>query len=490
MRGVAHVSAHGGRASLAGVLRLDDIQAGRVGFYDSYNDPLANAQSAFAARAQLSVSLEHRSQAGTRTGFSAWLRYEAFRERVNFTGYLERGRLRPDRVGNGDLIEQENRDFDLGARLFHRSPRFTPRPWLSGTFEAGMSFRLNLIDQAQNLLQSDNETWDKRVDASIRGADIGLYGDADWRITKYLHLRGGIRADVLFYDVDDRLGNLGASFLRETHFLGFRRTALGVAWGPRLTVEVEPRPWMTLSIAYGEGYRSPQPRLLGEGENAPFAKVRSVEGGVRLRLLGERLNASAAGYATFLSSDLAFDPGEGRLEKIGPTTRAGIAAHLLMRPWPWALASISVTWVHATLDAPPPATAENPAPPFVAGQLLPYVPPVVVRADLGIERDFATLRGRALGGRAGLGLTFLSPRPLPYGERADPVVLLDLSTSLRWWFLELGVQLFNVVGRQYAAVEYSFVSDWGTTSVPSRVPARHISAGPPLTVMGTLGLHF
>ena len=55
---------------------------------------------------------------------------------------------------------------------------------------------------------------------------------------------------------------------------------------------------------------------------------------------------------------------------------------LIARPWPWAVLALSITWVHATLDEPPPATPQNPTPAFQPGQLLPYVPPVVVRRRL------------------------------------------------------------------------------------------------------------
>ncbi|MCA9611181.1 MAG: TonB family protein, partial [Myxococcales bacterium] len=42
------VLAHGSRARLAGFLRRDDVQAGRVGFYESYDYPTAEAQSGLA----------------------------------------------------------------------------------------------------------------------------------------------------------------------------------------------------------------------------------------------------------------------------------------------------------------------------------------------------------------------------------------------------------------------------------------------------------
>ncbi|TAK23840.1 MAG: TonB-dependent receptor [Myxococcaceae bacterium] len=491
-RATAHFAGYGARAGLAGVLRRGDVEQGRVDFYGAYPDPSASAQSALSTRAQASVALERRSDRGALTTFAAWFARTDFRSRVNFTGYTQRSRVRPDWVGRGDLIEQANGDTGFGALASHRTPRYELTPWWSAAFEGGVGVRYDLIEQAQNLLQApQNETWDRRVDATLRASDIGLYLDADLRITRAVRVRGGVRADVLHYDIDDRLGNFTPAFQRESHIVGFRRTALGLALGPRATVEVSPFGWLKLFASYGEGYRSPQARQLEEGEGAPFARVRSVEAGFHARTTDgrERLSFRGAAYATYLSTDLAFDPQEGRLEPIGPTRRVGLVGHLIARPWPWALASLSVTWVYATLEAPPPATAANPSPPYTPGQLLPYVPPVVARADARVERDLVRIRGHALVGRAGAGFTFLSPRPLPFGQFADPVALLDVSASVRWRAVEAGVECFNLLDARYAATEYSFASDWQTRTVPSRVPARHLSAGPPLTALGTLTLH-
>ena len=489
--GVALVAGYGGRASLAGVLRRDDVDAGRVGFYDSYRDPSANAQSASASRALAGVKLERTGAAGEQTSLSAWLGWVDFRARENFTGYLQRSRVNPTWMGRGDLIEQANQDFGLGARAEHRTARFSPLEWLTGQVEFGLSWTAHRIEQQQNLLQAPlNETWDRRVAAAIRQLDIGIYADADLRLTRFLRLRGGVRADVLTFDVDDALGNVPSTFKKATHLAGYRRTAVGVAVGPRVTLEGLPTTWLGVSASYGEGYRSPQALQLAEGDSAPFTKVRGFEGGVNVHPWGERLKVTAAGYATFLSSDLAFDPGEGALERIGSTTRRGFVTHAVVRPWDWFLGSVSVTYVRATLDAPPPASAANPVPPFREGQLLPYVPPVVVRADTSVQRVVASLGGFPLKGRIGAGFSFLSSRPLPYGRFAEPVALLDVSASSQWRSVELQVDVFNVIGSRYAATEYSFASDWRTTELPSLLPARQFSAGAPRTALVSLGLSY
>jgi outer membrane receptor protein involved in Fe transport len=304
-------------------------------------------------------------------------------------------------------------------------------------------------------------------------------------------LRAGVRADTLYFDVNDRLGNLTSIFNPQTHLPGYRRTALGVAYGPRTSVEFTPIQQLSVAAAYGEGYRSPQPLQLQEGENAPFTKVRGGEVGGRWRPLGDdRLLVTGALYWTALSNDLAFDPQEGRLEETGPTTRKGCVVHAVARPAAGLLASVSATYVRATLDEPPPPTAEDPNPQFVSGQRLPYVPPLVLRADLSASRPVTQVRSAPLVARGGLGFTALSSRPLPFERSADPVALLDLSAGVTWRTIDLGLEVFNALDSAYAASEFSFVSNWGHDAIPSRSPARHFAAGAPRTVLMSIGVGF
>lgn len=483
-----HVAAYAGRAGIAGVLRRDDILAGRAGFLDAYPDPTARSQSAAASRAQLALSVERTDDDGSQKSAALWAALSGFRSRLNFTGYTQRSRENPDWVGRGDLIEQSNDDLSLGARFAYRTRRYKPLRWLIGQLALGAELQTSRIEQQQSLLAApQNEIWDRRVDADVAITGAGAHVDGLLAAGRFARLRGGFRADVLLFDVDDRLGNFIPANREETHLEGFRRTAAGVAWGPRATLEVDPLPWLRVSASYGRGYRSPQARQLEEGESAPFATVHSYELGATLRTAD--VSATFAAYETRLSYDLAFDAAEGRLDRIGPTTRRGLVAYLLGRPAPWLTAAVSATFVHATLDSPPPATPENPTPPYVEGQQLPYVPPVVVRTDLSATRAIAQILGEPLTLRAGLGTTFLSPRPLPYAQLAKPVFVADASLSARRGFLELGVEAQNLLDARYADVEYSFVSSWSTTSIPSALPARHIAAGPPLTVIGSATLH-
>lgn len=482
--------AYGARASLAGVLRAADIESGAVGFYDRYDDRVAQAQSALAVRFLLGATLEHRGENGERTQATLWTSYDDFRLQESFTGYTQRSEVMPEWVGRGDLIEQRNETISVGLRALHRTETVSIFDWLRGSIELGLASRADVIEQRQNLLSPpQNETWDQRVDASITGADVGAWADLDVAITEYVRVRGGLRADALYYDVDDRLGNFIPAFRRDTYIVGFRRSAFGIAAGPRASIEVRPIRELALMIAYGEGYRSPQARLLNDGESAPFTKVRSGDVGFRLELGdAHELSVTGTAFYTHLSSDVIFEPEEGRLDPIGPSTRMGGVLSARVQPLPWLLGAISVTYVRATLDEPPPASAADPTPAFQPGSLLPYVPPWVVRADLGAHERLFDLDGAPVKGRVGLGFSFLSPRPLPFGQEAAPVALLDASIGVSWRWLSLNVDAFNVFDTRWSATELYFASDWRPSEPASRLPARHISAGAPLTILATLGV--
>ncbi|MCB9620929.1 MAG: TonB-dependent receptor [Sandaracinus sp.] len=485
------VLAHGSRARLAGFLRRDDVQAGRVGFYESYDYPTAEAQSGLAMRGVIAYEATNRQADGGNTQLGLWIGHDVFRLQANYTGFVERSRTNPDWVGRGDLVEQQNRTSSIGANARWRSRVYRPISWVNATVETGLSARLDAIDQAQRLIQApQNTTWDERVDATIHAADVGVYLDLDLAVTDWVELRGGVRADVLFYEVDDRLGNFIPDFREDSYLLGYRRSAFGVAASPRASLTIKPTRFLSVLGSYGEGFRSPQARTLEDGETAPFSKVRSADAGVRLKL-DDVVEARLVGYWTRLSDDVAFDPAEGRLERVGATRRAGGVLHVVTRPTSWLVGSMSVTYVDAELLEPPPPSADDPRPAFTKGQNLPYVPPWVVRADVGVQHALSPQLGRhPLRGRAGVGLTYLSPRPLPYSAEASPFTVIDASAGFGWGPVELSLDVYNLFDARYAAVELSYASNWDPEATRSRVPARHTSAGAPRTFFANLEVRF
>lgn len=480
---------HGARGQFPGVLRRDDIRRGEVDFYGVYPFPTAEKQSALNARAMLGGFADYRGEAGDNGQVGIYLGYDTFRIQQNFTGFVEESQVLDGVAGRGDLIEQQNRTLTFGLTGRYRSKAYEPFEWAKGTIELGTSARLDDVEQAQNLIDASvrNQTWDQRVDAGIKAMDVGLWGDLDWLFSHYVRARLGMRGDLLVYDVNDRLGNFAPEIRPDDAFIvGFRRSAVGFAFGPRASVEALPVPWLSLKAAYGEGYRSPQARTLEDGESAPFTKVRSGDVGATFQWQ-RRLKLTVAGFFTHLSDDVAFEAREGRLERVGASRRLGVTAYAESRPLSWLVAAFSLTYVDAVLLEPPPPSAEDPAPAFEEGQSLPFVPPVMARIDLGAKRAVVDdLGGHDLTGRLGSGFTFIGPRPLPFGGNARPVGLLDASAAVGWGPFTLDLALFNLLDVEYAAIELNYPSDWSPSGPRSRVPTRHIAAGPPLSWMATL----
>lgn len=483
---------HTARFDHAGVLRQDDIDAGRVCYECVYSYPTAQAQNAHSQRLIFGAFADYAGAEGDFGQLGVWVGLDHWRLQENFTGFIQRSRTLEQVSGRGDLIEQRNHTASLGVSGYYRSRRWQPTEWLDGTLELGLDARLDRIEQAQNLLDASVrlQTWDQRVDSDISGFDFGVWGDLDWRLTRYLEVRLGVRADLLSYEVDDRLGNFAPLTRPQDAFIvGFRRSAAGVAWGPRASVTLQVTPSWSLLAAYGEGYRSPQARTLEDGDESPFTKVRSGDVGIHFDW-AHWLHGTVAGYYTRLSDDVSFDAAEGRMERVGASERWGAVVHAYLRPLDWLVAAASLTFVDANLLQPPLATPEEPQPPFEAGQPLPYVPPWVLRADIGLRRELLEALGaNPLSGHLGAGLSHLSARPLPYADEADPVTLLDLGAGVTWGPVDVALELFNVLDARYAAVAYHFASDWNPNDgVRPRTPARHIAAGSPRAWLVSVGL--
>ena len=79
---------------------------------------------------------------------------------------------------------------------------------------------------------------------------------------------------------------------------------------------------------------------------------------------------------------------------------------------PWFDEVASVTLVRSTFDD--------------TGNLIPYVPDVVIRSDSVLFHALPwQLGGKAPIATGGLGITFVGPRALPYGLRSASIIPID-----------------------------------------------------------------
>ncbi|WP_437964856.1 TonB-dependent receptor [Sorangium sp. So ce260] len=452
------VSAFASRFGSAGVLRLDDLEAGKVDRFASY-DP---DQGGDSSRAQLVVDLRSSSDAARGEGLSLapFVVLRALRLRSNFTGYLAD-------PTSGDATQQLNEAITAGATASYRL-RF---PLLSDrdTFEAGIVARTDWIEQSQRRLAAvDGRPTATLVDAKVRATDLAGYLDASIRPVRRVTVRGGLRADGLAYQVVDNAGE-GAQ----------ARSAQGLHVGGKGTVDVALLPGLHALASVGQGFRSPQARSLGEGERTPFTRALSAEAG--LRYADELVRASAALFHTRLSEDLVFDEATGRNEPVPATARTGVALDAVARPAPWLVSSVGLTYTRAAFTA---AGGR-----YAAGDLLPFVPQVVARADLAVTPRLGALFGRRLEARAGAGVTLLHGRPLPYGELGRDALLTDVTAHVRYHRVELGLDVYNLLDAAWFDGEFVYPSSFTRGAAPDLLPARHVTVGAPRSFLVSLSLY-
>jgi outer membrane cobalamin receptor len=440
-------SAYAGHFASAGVLRLDEVEAGRIDRFATYDATQGGASS----RAQLVTEIAHR---GERTGWrlATYVVLRSLRLRQNFTGFLT--------DPNGDSSQQLNDDLVVGTTGAYdfRFPLLSP----ADTIEVGFFGRTDWIDQSQKRVATfDNRVTADQVDARVRAHDIAGYVDLSLHPFSRLAVRGGLRADGLAYYAQEN----GAAAA------GQARASQGTHIGKKLNLDGRLTSALRALASYGEGFRSPQARSLAEGETTPFTSVRSFELG--LRLATTVVSGSLAAFETRLSDDLVFDQSTGRNERVPATRRTGAAAELSATPRPWLVGAASATYTRAAFTG---SDAD-----YHAGDLVPYAPQWVLRSDAAATPELGTWHGWPTRARLGGGTSWLARRPLPYGEWGHDVFLVDATAAVRLGRVEVGLEVFNLLDARWYDGEFVYASRFHPAEAPALVPQRHVTVGAPRT---------
>jgi hypothetical protein len=188
------------------------------------------------------------------------------------------------------------------------------------------------------------------------------------------------------------------------------------------------------------------------------------------------LSARGLYFGTRVDKDLIFSEQAGRNILGGATLRHGGLVAGRARGSFFDLA-LNATFVRSTFED--------------TGLVVPYVPEVVLRGDLGLFflLPFEVLEGK-LRLAGGVGYTFVGQRALPFDQRSDIISVLDANLEVSWRWFTLGVSCTNLLDTRYRLGEYNYASDFRTNgSFPTLVPARHFTAGAPRQVLGTLAFN-
>ncbi len=506
-------TAYAATGALPGVVRLDDVNAGRINYYGAY--PFYNsyfpegcsssscsqpAQGVSSTRVIVGAELDHTTGDGGKLEIAPWVMWTDFLSRQNYTGNLYSSNLQPKLASLGDLWQLTNAETAAGV-----TSRFHTAPYRLGTFmeivlEPGVSLRAAHTSQTKDLVNpADLDPWDYRTSYGLDTLDIGGYVDLDLRFWKKLRISGGVRADFLAVSIADALEGVVPPIAAGA-LPGASTNVSGLAPGPRVTAAYEILPELTPVVSAGEGFRSldaqsltlcnaPTPKLTGLPSSAiapctpgsPYSQVTSFEGGLRSDIGKGRFTATVAAFQTDVANELVFEATQGGLTTEAASTRRGIVGSVVARPTSWLLASTAVSVQSATFNT------------LVVGSsyYVPNVPAQLWRTDVSAHGELFRVGGAPISGRVGVGYTLLAGRHVTDTIIAPINDVLNALASVRWRFVELGFDMYNVLGLKYADDEEYYVSNWSFR--PGQNPASgqvHIIAAPPRTALGSLALYF
>jgi iron complex outermembrane receptor protein len=501
----------------AGVVREDDYDSGRKGFFDA-EDPNLTANTA----SRYSIALAYQQRKGeVDLSQQAFLIRRDMRLRENFTGFIEDVQEPSQQLHGqrGDLLDLQYQGTTLGARGSARwhGGALGQRQEVELGYFARSDWTASTQDRIANTSGGSVVPYKRDVDLNATLGDIGVYADANLRLLRWLGLRGGLRADMFLFNVLNNCAvpntpdfpkkqdpQIDASCFSQMEHGVYREPIQRSASGdgailPKGTVLVGPFDHFQFAGSYGKGVRSLDPIYVSQDYATPFVSVQAFEGGGSYaRSFGNAglddhgirqavtVSVRSVFFQTHVDRDLIFNQTVGRNTLSNGSTRTGWVGAARVSG-SFFDESATATFVKARFDD--------------THLLVPYVPDLVLRSDTALFHDLPWQFARSpITATLGYGVTYVGRRPLPYGQLSDVIFVSDASLAFRWkgWKLELmGTNIFD---SRYRLGEFNYVSDFRALSAgsnplqppePTLTPARAFSAGAPqmlfLSLSATLG---
>jgi iron complex outermembrane recepter protein len=492
-KGLWHVMATGytSQYQMAGAVRQDDVQAGLIPYYGTYDTLLGGNAQTFNLAADIEVP-----SAGGVFKLMTFVTWRTLKILENFEGIfpLEDNppQTPPGVVGEG--IQQSYTAFTTGSRGSYRMSG----EWLGReqALELGYYARYDhATPMVARLIEGTTTPYALENDTTADVVNLAAYADVDFHPVEWFRLRGGFRADYYSYDVLFNCGDLngaavpGTSLARVCTSTAPERKSTGVGiFEPRVTALGQLTQSVSLSVSYGVGAQSQDaqyvgvPVAAGQPAPTPFAKQQAVEGGVlyKRRVDTVDITARAVGFYSTLSSDFVFDPDLGFAVPSPGTTRVG-AVGSTRATGTWFDVLGSFTYADAFYTD--------------SGQLVPLVPAWVVRLDAAV---FGPIPGFRIDGTPVVGkltgkASFIGSRPIGDGFRSPSTFTLDADASFRWRAFELGVRMENITNLQYALTPFFGPANFpiGNLTTPRNpLNAYTFTAAPPRAIYVTAAVIF
>jgi outer membrane receptor protein involved in Fe transport len=419
-----------------------------MGIHDGYTHGLGGRSA--RAFAVVSKRLEVR---GHRLELLGGATATRFMIESNYTGYLQNGDLGDFRRQSHDAAE------GFASGWWEHRLRLLRRPL---RLRAGLEWRGDWFTQDEAMIEiPSRQVWRKDREASGQLHRITLAAGGRWVLWPWLQVELGLRGDLFIIDFEDQLVE------------GRRYQDLLYAISPRSMLRFPvARDW-TLFAAYGRGFRSPEARAVALGDRPgedvtldlyqggePEVTVSDeVEVGLQLDR-GDRFVVSLAGFATFIDNEMVFDHVSGTNLELNATRRLGADLGARVRPRSWMELRVDLTGVDAR---------------FVeSGNPVPGAPRFLTSFGLTVSHP-SGFSGSLTG-------FYMAPRPLAHGATGTHQLLLNLAVCYRWRFIEVRLELDNLLDWDWHEGEYHFASWFDRTEQRSMIPVTHVTAGTPFNL--------
>ncbi len=470
----------------AGVLRLDDYENGRIGFFDTYDQNQGGNSRRFLASFNLFSGEKNKSELDQ----VAYFGYRSMKMKENFTGFKndvdQFGVSRP--VQRGDNLELRYNVFQVGAKgKFNRYGTVFERDQL---LEMGYSIRFDHGDSSQFRLSSElGNPYSELFDDSFSVGNISGFAGYNIQLLEFLRLRTGLRIDTFLFNVIKK-SEPHSPLQETTDYPDQSIQAYGFTLNPRTGIDVNIFKGLNAIFSYGHATRSVDAMSLSDNEAAPFARSHQIEGGLSYSYGKEGdsiYSRIQAGYVfAKIDKDMSFNPDLGRNLSVSPSVRHAFlfSGRIMLGNWFDSLTNIGYTFGYWDSTVP---DSHN------KGDLIENVPSFILKQDIAVNRQIGklTISEIPVTGRIGAGFTYMPGMPLRYQERGKPMYLLNLCGEARVWYFTAGMEIRNLLNLKYHSAEFNYSSNFnGPESVGSKLPQKHFVAGEPFYIFFSLTWHF
>jgi outer membrane receptor protein involved in Fe transport len=295
-----------------------------------------------------------------------------------------------------------------------------------------------------------------------------------------------VRVDRFDVAVKDHLEQEGGPNPATSGVQGATLASPKMSWvfSPLEIEDVHPK-WLNefdLFFNFGRGFHSNDGRgavIQSPARVSLLTKATGWEVGTRMRI-ADAIDFAAAAFRLDLESETVWNGDDGTTQAVGPTRRTGLELEARAKIWKWLFLDADATFSKAVFRD----NAGN-------GNAVALAPTRTFAGGISVKHPdgwFGSIRVRSIADRAAN--DGADRDPAQGGKPLDAAgwTLLDAQAGYRWRWLELAVDVRNLLNSEWKEVQFANTSK--LKNEPAPVQDIHFTPGWPRTVMGRVTAYF